>query len=45
MEEPLSCLQCGKCCFVDLTANAQQEDFNSENFYTNIQMVLKRDYC
>jgi len=28
MEKPLSCLQCGKCCFVDLTAYAQQEDYD-----------------
>ena len=27
MEEPLTCLRCGKCCFVDLTAYAEQEDF------------------
>ena len=27
MEEPRSCLRCGKCCFVDLTAYAEQEDF------------------
>ena len=28
MEERLSCLRCGKCCFVDLTAYAEQEDFD-----------------
>ncbi len=28
MEEPLSCLRCGKCCFVDLTAYAEQKDFD-----------------
>lgn len=28
MEEPLSCKRCGKCCFVDLTAYAQQDDFD-----------------
>ncbi len=28
MEEPLSCLKCGKCCFVDLTAYAEQDDFD-----------------
>jgi Fe-S-cluster containining protein len=28
MEEPLSCLHCGKCCFVDLTAYAQKEDYD-----------------
>ena len=27
MEEPLSCLQCGKCCFVDLTAYVEPSDF------------------
>ena len=28
MEKPLSCLQCGKCCFVDFTAYARQEDYD-----------------
>jgi len=28
MEEPLSCLQCGKCCFVDMTAYAEPEDYD-----------------
>ncbi|OGP66419.1 MAG: hypothetical protein A2W27_02885 [Deltaproteobacteria bacterium RBG_16_44_11] len=28
MEEPLSCLRCGKCCFVDLTAYAREEDYD-----------------
>jgi Fe-S-cluster containining protein len=28
MKEQLSCLQCGKCCFVDLTAYAEKEDFD-----------------
>ena len=28
MEESLYCLQCGKCCFVDLSAYAEQEDFD-----------------
>ena len=28
MEETLSCLRCGKCCFADLTAYAQKEDFD-----------------
>jgi Fe-S-cluster containining protein len=28
MKHPPSCLQCGKCCFVDLTAYAQEEDFD-----------------
>ncbi len=28
MEESLYCLQCGKCCFVDLTAYAEQKDFD-----------------
>ena len=28
MGEPVSCLQCGKCCFVDLTAYAEQRDFD-----------------
>ena len=28
MEETLSCLQCGKCCFVDLTAYAEPGDFD-----------------
>lgn len=27
MEETLSCLRCGKCCFVDFTAYAGPEDF------------------
>lgn len=29
--EALSCLQCGKCCFVDLTAYAQESDFKRWN--------------
>ena len=28
MEEPLSCQQCGKCCFVDVAAYAEQCDFD-----------------
>ena len=28
MKEPLPCLQCGKCCFVDMTAYAEKEDFD-----------------
>jgi Fe-S-cluster containining protein len=28
MKEPLTCLRCGKCCFVDLTAYAEQSDFD-----------------
>ncbi|MCK9275022.1 MAG: YkgJ family cysteine cluster protein [Syntrophales bacterium] len=26
-KEPLACLRCGKCCFVDLTAYARESDF------------------
>jgi Fe-S-cluster containining protein len=28
MGEPVSCRQCGKCCFVDLTAYAEQCDYD-----------------
>jgi Fe-S-cluster containining protein len=28
MGKSISCRRCGKCCFVDLTAYAQQEDFD-----------------
>lgn len=28
MEEPVSCRQCGKCCFVDVAAYAEQSDFD-----------------
>ena len=28
MEEPISCQQCGKCCFVDVVAYAEQCDFD-----------------
>ena len=28
MEEPISCQQCGKCCFVDVAAYAEQCDFD-----------------
>ncbi|MBN1472025.1 MAG: YkgJ family cysteine cluster protein [Syntrophaceae bacterium] len=28
MKESLLCLRCGKCCFVDMTAYAQKEDFD-----------------
>lgn len=28
MEEPVSCRQCGRCCFVDMAAYAEQSDFD-----------------
>lgn len=28
MEEPVSCQQCGKCCFVDFAAYIEQSDFD-----------------
>jgi hypothetical protein len=28
MKEPQSCLRCGRCCFVDLTAYTQQKCFD-----------------
>ncbi|MCE5211270.1 MAG: YkgJ family cysteine cluster protein [Deltaproteobacteria bacterium] len=31
MKEPLPCLRCGKCCFVDFTAYAQKEDYDRWN--------------
>jgi len=45
MEEPLSCLQCGKCCFVDLTAYAESADFDrwrTENRRDILDMIEHR---
>jgi Fe-S-cluster containining protein len=45
MEEPLFCLRCGKCCFVDLTAYAQKEDFDrwrAENRQDILDMIEHR---
>ena len=45
MKEPLSCLCCGKCCFVDLTAYAEKEDFDrwrAENRHDILDMIEHR---
>lgn len=45
MGEPLSCLQCGKCCFVDFTAYAQPADFErwrAENRQDVLDMIEHR---
>jgi Fe-S-cluster containining protein len=45
MKEQLSCLQCGKCCFVDLTAYAEKEDFKrwrTENRHDILEMIEHR---
>ena len=45
MKEPLSCLRCGKCCFVDLTAYAEKEDFDrwrAENRQDILEMIEHR---
>lgn len=45
MKKPLSCRQCGKCCFVDLTAYAQLEDFErwrKENRQDILEMIEHR---
>jgi Fe-S-cluster containining protein len=45
MEKPLSCLRCGKCCFVDLTAYAQQNDFErwrAENRQDIVHIIEQR---
>jgi len=45
MQEPLTCLHCGKCCFVDLTAYAVQEDFDrwrAENRQDILKMIEDR---
>lgn len=45
MQKALSCLQCGKCCFVDLTAYAQQSDFDrwhTENRQDILDVIEKR---
>jgi Fe-S-cluster containining protein len=45
MEGQLSCLQCGKCCFVDLTAYAEKEDFDrwrAENRHDILDMIEHR---
>ena len=44
MKEPRSCLRCGKCCFVDLIAYAQQEDFDrwrAENRQDILSVIKK----
>jgi hypothetical protein len=35
MKEPLSCLRCGKCCFVDLTAYMEKEDYERSRHQRN----------
>lgn len=45
MEGPLSCRRCGKCCFVDMIAYAQQEDFDrwrAENRQDILDIIKKR---
>ncbi|PKN69849.1 MAG: hypothetical protein CVU54_07385 [Deltaproteobacteria bacterium HGW-Deltaproteobacteria-12] len=45
MEEPLTCLQCGKCCFVDLTAYAEPSDFDrwrTENRQDILKFIEQR---
>lgn len=45
MEEPLACLRCGKCCFVDLTAYTRQSDFDrwqAENRQDILNIVRHR---
>jgi Fe-S-cluster containining protein len=45
MGKPLSCLRCGKCCFVDLTAYAEKEDFDrwrAENRQDILDMIERR---
>ena len=45
MKKSLSCLQCGKCCFVDFTAYAQQEDYDrwrAENRQDILEMIDHR---
>ncbi len=44
MEGPLSCRRCGKCCLVDMTAYAQQEDFDrwrAENRQDILDIIQK----
>jgi Fe-S-cluster containining protein len=45
MGEPLSCLQCGKCCFADFTAYAEQCDYDrwhAENRQDILNMIEHR---
>ncbi|MEN6468181.1 MAG: YkgJ family cysteine cluster protein [Smithella sp.] len=45
MGKPLSCLQCGKCCFVDFTAYAQPEDYDrwrAEKRHDILEMIEHR---
>lgn len=45
MKKKLSCKCCGKCCFVDLTAYAEQEDFDrwrKENRQDILEMIKHR---
>jgi Fe-S-cluster containining protein len=45
MKKPLRCLQCGKCCFVDLTAYAEKEDLDrwrAENRHDILDMIEHR---
>ncbi|MGB5217525.1 MAG: YkgJ family cysteine cluster protein [Smithella sp.] len=45
MKEPLACLSCGKCCFVDMVAYAQQEDFDrwrAENRQDILEVIENR---
>ena len=45
MTEKMSCLCCGKCCFVDLTAYAEQEDYDrwrKENRQDILEMIGQR---
>jgi Fe-S-cluster containining protein len=45
VKELLSCLRCGKCCFADLTAYAEQEDFDrwqAENRQDILNIIKRR---
>ncbi len=45
MEQPLTCLRCGKCCFVDLTAYAEPNDFerwHTENRQDILEIIEQR---
>jgi len=45
LKKQLTCLCCGKCCFVDLTAYAEKEDFDrwrKENRQDILEMIESR---
>ena len=45
MKKEILCEQCGKCCFVDLTAYAQKEDFDrwrAENRWDILEIIEHR---